>query len=137
MLLLLLRLRLRRLLLLLRLLLGVKWFTHDCLFGARFVALLDFAPSKAAATELVKQAATVEDRYPTPQLIVVVEDHSMARWLTSRMNPAHHDAPDHQVADFPALGAMPPAKLAALRQKLFRSDDESVRQFLAALVQYR
>jgi len=57
------------------------------------------------------------DRFPAPELHVLVDGDSMCRRFTTRLAPSHSDPDEHQLLHFPALSTLTPDQLRDLRSK--------------------
>jgi hypothetical protein len=76
-----------------------------------------------------------QDRFPTPQVVEVVEGDPMERFLWASLIPTHKDPPDVLFSRFPALRSMPPERVEALRNQFssMATEDESLQQYLDRL----
>lgn len=69
------------------------------------------------------------NRFPMPTLQVMTENESMSRHFTALLAPSHGDPVDHQLTNFPALGALSPTELTALQSKFKFYDAETDASF--------
>lgn len=83
----------------------------------------------AGAQQLAAQLAA--GRFPAPHVRVFKEASSMARFMSARLIPMHHDATELQDEAFPKLRALPPAVREHLRSKLAVTDAPSYWEWMA------
>jgi len=70
-----------------------------------------------------------QNRFPAPTLHVLSENDSMSRRFTALLAPSHGDPPEHQLANFPALGSLSPDQLTRLQSKFKFYDPETDASF--------
>ena len=58
-----------------------------------------------------------KNRFPMPEIHMLVDGDSMSRRFTTRLAPSHADSPDQQLANFPELAALSPAAVESVRSR--------------------
>ncbi|KAH7365154.1 hypothetical protein KP509_18G011400 [Ceratopteris richardii] len=89
------------------------------------------AAALAACRTLVEELT--EQRFPAPRVLVFKEGTSQARYLQSRLIPAHKDPPYEQEARFPQLRTLNAEQRAHLKSKFFYVDDLSFCEWMRSL----
>ncbi|MCO5586110.1 hypothetical protein L7F22_040049 [Adiantum nelumboides] len=102
------------------------------------------AAALAACRTLVEELT--EQRFPAPRVLTFkvrslpftmlflhIEGTSQARYLQSRLIPAHKDPPYEQEARFPQLRSLNPDQRARLKSKFFHVDDLSFCEWMRSL----
>lgn len=89
------------------------------------------AAALAACRTLVEELT--EQRFPAPRVLTFKEGTSQARYLQSRLIPAHKDPPYEQEARFPQLRTLSSEQRANLKSKFFSVDDWSFCEWMRSL----
>lgn len=89
------------------------------------------AAALAACRTLVEELT--EQRFPAPRVLTFKEGTSQARYLQSRLIPAHKDPPYEQEARFPQLRTLTPEQRSKLKAKFFAVDDLSSCEWMRSL----
>ncbi|KAI5061767.1 hypothetical protein GOP47_0024272 [Adiantum capillus-veneris] len=89
------------------------------------------AAALAACRTLVEELT--DQRFPAPRVLTFKEGTSQARYLQSRLIPAHKDPPYEQEARFPQLRSLNPDQRARLKSKFFHVDDLSFCEWMRSL----
>eukprot|EP00899_Mesostigma_viride_P004844 jgi/Mesvir1/14360/Mv09764-RA.2 len=91
------------------------------------------AYAAAAAACQAYAAERARNRFPVPTMRVFKEASSMARFMQSRLVPAHKDSAHAQEAQFPQLRTLDSQALQALQAKLFHTEEASFCEWMAGL----
>lgn len=77
------------------------------------------APNVERAKEYCQQflGTRALQRFPMPDMHLLVDGDSMSRRFTALLSPSHGDPTEHGLAHFPGLSSLPPEELAALQSK--------------------
>jgi hypothetical protein len=65
-----------------------------------------------------------KNRFPMPQIEMLVDGDSMSRRFTTELAPSHADSHEHQIANFPELSSLSKPALKSLRSR-FKFYEES------------
>lgn len=100
--------------------------------GLRVVADEARNAEAQAACHILAQELT-EQRFPAPRMLSFKEASSQARYLQSRLIPAHKDPPYEQEARFPQLRVLTVEQRARLKSSFVPTDDLSFCEWMRSL----
>ncbi|KAG0554331.1 hypothetical protein KC19_12G083000 [Ceratodon purpureus] len=89
------------------------------------------AEAQAACLTLAQELT--EQRFPAPRMLSFREASSQARYLQSRLIPAHKDPPYEQEARFPQLRVLTVEQRARLKSSFVPTDDPSFSEWMRRL----
>ena len=58
-----------------------------------------------------------KNRFPMPEIHMLIDGDSMSRRFTTRLAPSHADSPDQQIANFPELAQLSSDALQSVRSR--------------------
>ncbi|KAJ1481917.1 hypothetical protein T484DRAFT_2692864 [Baffinella frigidus] len=100
--------------------------THVFVWSGAEVSSAEHEEAREKATSDV--AAWTSTRFPAPEIMVLREGESMARWLVCRLNPAHRD-----VGAGGFVSAVSGAVRSVFKSRFAHTDDDSLHEWLAKL----
>ncbi|CAA7400155.1 unnamed protein product [Spirodela intermedia] len=100
--------------------------------GAELAAQEGRSAAALAACKTLAEELT-EQRFPAPRILSFKEGSSQARYLVSRMIPAHRDPPYEQEARFPQLRSLTPDQRTRLKSSFLHFDDPSFCEWMRSL----
>lgn len=89
------------------------------------------AAALAACRTLAEELT--EERFPAPRILSFKEGSSQARYLGSRLIPAHKDPPYEQEARFPQLRSLTPEQRGKLKSSFLHVDDMSFCEWMRSM----
>jgi len=100
--------------------------------GADLAAQEGKSAAALAACRTLAEEIT-EQRFPAPRILSFKEGSSQARYISSRLIPAHKDPPYEQEARFPQLRTLTPEQRTKLKSSFLHLDDLSFCEWMRSM----